>query len=68
VGDVFEQCLVVGCVFGVMLLEVYLIAGLLLWSSGKSKRRKCSALRKLIDHGRSQEYYFRQVLMYLDTQ
>jgi hypothetical protein len=36
VGDVLEQCLVVGCVLGVVCLEVCLIAGLLPWSSGKS--------------------------------
>jgi hypothetical protein len=33
VGDVHEQCLVVGCVLGVVRLEVCLIAGLLPWSS-----------------------------------
>jgi hypothetical protein len=44
------------CVLGVVRLEVCLIAGLLPWSSGKSKRHKCSTLRKLINHGRSQEY------------
>jgi hypothetical protein len=48
VGDVLEQCLVVGCVLGVVRLEVCLIASLLPWSSGKSKRHKCSTLRKLI--------------------
>jgi hypothetical protein len=36
VGDVLEQCLVVGCVLRVVHLEVYLIAGLLPWPSGKS--------------------------------
>jgi hypothetical protein len=36
VGDVLEHCLVVGCVLGVVRLEVRLIAGLLPWSSGKS--------------------------------
>jgi hypothetical protein len=36
VGDVLEQCLVVGCVLGVVRLEVCLITGLLPWSSGKS--------------------------------
>jgi hypothetical protein len=36
VGDVLEHCLVVGCVLGVVRLEVCLIAGLLPWSSGKS--------------------------------
>jgi hypothetical protein len=35
VGDVLEHCLVVGCVLGVVRLEVRLIAGLLPWSSGK---------------------------------
>jgi hypothetical protein len=48
VGDVLEQCLVVGCVLGVVRLEVCLIAGLLPWSNEKSKHRKCSTLRKLI--------------------
>ena len=56
VSDILEQCLVAGCVLGVVRLEVCLIAGLLPWSSGKSERRKCSTLRKLIGHGRSQEY------------
>jgi hypothetical protein len=56
VDDVLEQCLVVGCVLGVVRLEVCLIASLLPWSSRKSERRKCSTLRKLIGHGRSQEY------------
>jgi hypothetical protein len=36
VGGVLEHCLVVGCVLGVVRLEVRLIAGLLHWSSGKS--------------------------------
>jgi hypothetical protein len=40
VGDVLEQCLVVGCVLGVVRLEVCLIVGLLPWSSGKSKHCK----------------------------
>jgi hypothetical protein len=48
VGDVLEYCLVVGCVLGVVHLEVRLIAGLLHWSSGKSKRRICSTLLILI--------------------
>jgi hypothetical protein len=48
VGDVLEQCLVAGCVLGVVRLEVRLIAGLLPWSSIKSKRRKCSTHCKLI--------------------
>jgi hypothetical protein len=48
VGDVLKQCLVVGCVLGVVRLEVRMIASLLPWSSGKSERRKCSTLRKLI--------------------
>jgi hypothetical protein len=48
VGDVLEHCWVVGCVLGVVRLEVRLIAGLLPLSSGKSKRRICSTLRKLI--------------------
>jgi hypothetical protein len=48
VGDVLEQCLVAGCVLGVVRLEVCLIAGLLPWSSRKSERRKCSTVRKLI--------------------
>jgi hypothetical protein len=48
VGDVLEHCLIVGCVLGVVRLEVHLIAGLLPWSSGKSKRRISSTLRKLI--------------------
>jgi hypothetical protein len=48
VGDVLEQCLVPGCVLRVVRLEVCLIASLLPWSSGKSKRRKCSPLRELI--------------------
>jgi hypothetical protein len=47
-GDVLEHCWVVGCVLGVMRLEVCLIASLLPWSSGKSERRICSTLRKLI--------------------
>jgi hypothetical protein len=47
VGDVLEQCLVVGCVLGVVRLEVCLIACLLPWSSGKSELRKCSTLCKL---------------------
>jgi hypothetical protein len=34
VGDVLEQCLVVGCVLGVVRLKVCLIACLLPWSSG----------------------------------
>jgi hypothetical protein len=41
---------------GVVRLKVCIIAGLLPWSSGNSERRKCSTLRKLIGHGRSQEY------------
>jgi hypothetical protein len=36
VGDVLEHCLVVGCVLGVVRLEVCLIAGLLPWFRGKS--------------------------------
>jgi hypothetical protein len=48
VSDVLEHCLVVGCVLGVVRLEVCMIAGLLPWSSGKSERRICSTLRKLI--------------------
>jgi hypothetical protein len=40
--------LVVGCGLGVVHLEVCLIASLLPWSSGKSERRICSTLRKLI--------------------
>jgi hypothetical protein len=36
VGDVLEHYLVVGCVLGVVRLEVCLIAGLLPWSDGKS--------------------------------
>ena len=48
VGDVLEQCLIASCVLGVVRLEVRLIASLLPWSSGKSERRKCSTLRKLI--------------------
>jgi hypothetical protein len=48
VGDVLEQCVVVGCVLGVMRLEVCMIASLLPWSSGKLERRICSTLRKLI--------------------
>jgi hypothetical protein len=40
--------LIDGCVLGVVRLEECLIAGLLPWSSGKSKRRKCSTLRKLV--------------------
>jgi hypothetical protein len=36
VGDVLEHCLVVGCVLGVVCLEVCLITSLLSWSSGKS--------------------------------
>jgi hypothetical protein len=48
VGDVLEHCLVVGCVLTVVRLEVRLIEGLLPWSSGKSERRICSTLRKLI--------------------
>jgi hypothetical protein len=35
VGDVLEHCLVVGCVLGVVRLEVCLIIGLLPWSSKK---------------------------------
>ena len=34
--------------WGVVRLEVCLIAGLLPWSSGKSKSHKCSTLCKLI--------------------
>ena len=34
VSDVLQQCLVVGCVLGVVCLEVCPIAGLLPWSSG----------------------------------
>jgi hypothetical protein len=56
VGDVFEHCLVVGCVLTVVRLEACLIAGFLPWSSGKSERRIYSTLRKLIGHGRSQKY------------
>jgi hypothetical protein len=37
VGDVLEHYLVVGCVLGVVHLEVRLIAGFLPWSSGKSE-------------------------------
>jgi hypothetical protein len=48
VGDVLEQCLVAGSVLGVVRLEVCLIESLLPWSSGKSERRKCSTLCKLI--------------------
>jgi hypothetical protein len=48
VGDVLEQYLVVGCVLGVMRLEVCIIASHLPWSSGKLERRICSTLRKLI--------------------
>jgi hypothetical protein len=48
VGDVLKHCLVVGCVLGVVRLEVCLIACLLPWSSGKSERCICSTLRKLI--------------------
>jgi hypothetical protein len=48
VGDVLEQCLVDGCVLGVVRLELCLIAGLLPWSSGKPERCKCSTLSKLI--------------------
>jgi hypothetical protein len=47
-GDVLEQCLVVGCILGVVRLEVCLIACLLPWSSGKLERHKCSTLWKLI--------------------
>jgi hypothetical protein len=36
VGDVLEHWLVVGCILGVVRLEVCLIACLLPWSSGKS--------------------------------
>jgi hypothetical protein len=36
VGDVLEHCLVVGCVLGVVRLEVCMIADLLSWSSDKS--------------------------------
>jgi hypothetical protein len=36
VGDVLEHHLVVGCVLGVVHLEVCLIASPLPWSSGKS--------------------------------
>jgi hypothetical protein len=43
-----NACLVVGCVLGVVRLEVCMIACPLPWSSGTSKRRKCSTLRKLI--------------------
>ena len=48
VGDVLDKCLVVGCVLGVVHLEVCMIAGLLPWSSGKSKHHKCSTFCKLI--------------------
>ena len=48
VGDVLEQCLVVGCVLGVVRLKVCMVAVVLPWSSGKSERHKCSTLRKLI--------------------
>ena len=48
VGDVLEHSLVGGCVLGVVRLEVRLIVGFLPWSSGKSERRKCSTLCKLI--------------------
>jgi hypothetical protein len=41
VGDVLEHHLVVGCVLGVVHLEVCLIASFLPWSSGKSERRIC---------------------------
>jgi hypothetical protein len=34
VDDVLEQCLVAGCVLGVVRLKVCLIASLLPWSSG----------------------------------
>ena len=37
VVDVLEHCLVVGCVLGVVRLEVCLIVGLLPWSRGKSE-------------------------------
>jgi hypothetical protein len=48
VGDVLEHCLVVGCVLGVVRLDVRPIASFLPWSSGKSERRICSTLHKLI--------------------
>jgi hypothetical protein len=48
VGDVFEHYWVVGCVLGVVRLEVCLIASLLRWSSEKSEHHICSTLRKLI--------------------
>jgi hypothetical protein len=48
VSDVLEHCLVVGCVLGVVCLEVCLIAGLLPWFSEKSERCICNTLRKLI--------------------
>jgi hypothetical protein len=48
VDDVLEHCLVVGCVLTVVRLEVCLIAGFLPWSRGKSERRICSTLRKLV--------------------
>jgi hypothetical protein len=35
VGDVLQHCLVVGCVLGVVRLEVRMIASLLPWSRGK---------------------------------
>jgi hypothetical protein len=48
VGDVLEQCLVVGCILGVVRLEVCLITCLLPSSSGKSERCKYSTLCKFI--------------------
>jgi hypothetical protein len=48
VGDVLQHCLVVGCVLGVVRLEVRLIASRLPCSSGKLEHRICSTLHKLI--------------------
>jgi hypothetical protein len=42
--------LVVGCVLGVVHLEVRLIACLLPWSSGKSERRKCKVETPIQDN------------------
>jgi hypothetical protein len=43
-----NACLVVGCVLGVVRLEVSLIICLFPLSSGKLERCKCSTLRKSI--------------------
>jgi hypothetical protein len=48
VGDVLEHYWVVGCVLGVVRLEVCLIASLLPWSSEKSECHICNTLHKLI--------------------